>query len=126
MSAKVENKLLLYADDSAIFVADKNIFTVETLLQRELEVVSDSLIDNKLSLHLDKTESILFGSKPRLRSQSNLKIECKGSVIEPKDNVKYLGVILEQTLTGENMVNSILQKANARLKFLYRNRIFFF
>ena len=64
----------------------------------------------------------MFGSKPRLRSQSNLKIECKGSVTEPKDNVKYLGAILEQT--GENMVNSILQKANVRLKFLYRKQIF--
>ena len=113
MSGAVENKLLLYADDSAILVADKNIFTVETLLQRELEVVSDWLIDNKLSLHLGKTKSILFVSKPGLRSQSNLKIECKGSVTEPKDYVKYFGAILEQTLTGENMVNSILQKANA-------------
>ena len=71
-----------------------------------------------------KTESILLGSKPRLRSQSNLRIECKGSVIEPKDNIKYLGAILEQTLTGENMVNSILQKAKASLKFLYRKQNF--
>ena len=104
-------------------VADKNISTVETLRQRELEVVSDWLIDNVI-VNLGKTESILFGSKPRLRSQSNLKIECKGSVIEPKDNVKYLGAILEQTLTDENMVNSILQKANAKLKFLYRKQNF--
>ena len=51
MSGAVENKLLLYADDSAILVADKNISTVETLLQRKLEVVSDWLINNKLSLH---------------------------------------------------------------------------
>ena len=125
MSGTVKNKLLLYADGSAILVADKNISTVEPLLQRELEVVSEWLIDIKLSLHLGKTESILFGSKLRLRSQSNLKIECKGNVIEPKDNVKYPGAILEQTLTGVNMVNSILQKANARLKFLYRKQIFF-
>ena len=125
MSSAVENKLLLYADDSAILVADKNISTVETLLQRELEVVSDWLIDNKLSLHLGKTESIVFGSKPRVRSQSNLKTECKGSVTEPKDIVKYLEAILEQILTGENMVYSISQKVNARLKFLYRKQIFF-
>lgn len=124
MSGVVENKLLLYADDSAILVADKDISTVENLLQTELQIVSEWLIDNKLSLHLGKTESILFGSKPRLRSRSNLKIECKGSAIEPKDKVKYLGAILEQTLTGESMVNSILQKANARLKFLYRKQKF--
>lgn len=44
--------------------------------------------------------------------------------IEPIDTVKYLGVTLEQSLTGENMVNSIIQKANARLKFLYRKQKF--
>ena len=122
---RLKTSFFLYAVDSAIPVVDKNISTVETLLQREPEVVSDCLIYNKLSLHLGKTESILFDSKPRLRSQSNLKIECQGSVNEPKDNVKYLGAILEQTLMGENMVNSILQKANARLKFLYGKQNFF-
>ncbi|MCU7801520.1 MAG: reverse transcriptase family protein [gamma proteobacterium symbiont of Lucinoma myriamae] len=124
MSGVVSNKLLLYADDSAILVADKDVSSIETSLQKELEIISDWLIDNKLSLHLGKTESVLFGSKPRLRSKSNLSIECKGTVIEPKDNVKYLGAILEQYLTGESMVNSILQKANARLKFLYRKQKF--
>ena len=49
---------------------------------------------------------------------------CKGSRIEPKDKVKYLGAILEQTLSGVSMVNSILQRANARLKFLYLKQIF--
>ena len=45
--------------------------------------------------------------------------------------VKYLGPILDQTLTGGgggggSMVNSILQTDNARLKFLYRKQGVFF
>ena len=103
-------------------VADKDISTVENALQTDLQIVSEWLIDNKLSLHLGKTESILFGSKPRLRSWSNLNIECKGSKIEPKDKVKYLGAILDQTLSGESMVNSILQRANARLKTYWKQK----
>ena len=35
--------------------------------------------------------------------------------IEPKDKVKYLAAVLEQTRAWESMVNSILQKANTRL-----------
>ena len=66
MSAVVKNKLLLYADDSAILVAGQNIAQIESLLSRELETVSEWLIGNKLSLDLGKTEYILFGSKPRL------------------------------------------------------------
>ena len=84
MSGVIGNKLLLYADDSAILVADKDISTVENALQIDLQIVSEWLTDNKLSLHLGKTESILFGFKSRLRSWSNSNIKCKGSKIEPK------------------------------------------
>ena len=59
MSGAVNHKLLLYADDPAIMVADKNVSTIEILLQKELEVVSEWLVNYKLSLHLGKTESIL-------------------------------------------------------------------
>ena len=124
MSGAVTNKLLLYADDSAILVADKHVSNIETVLQRELKVVHEWLIDNKLSLHLGKTEFILFGSRPRLKAQSDLNISCEGTSIEAKDNVKYLGAVLDQCLSGENMVTSIIQKANARLKFLYRKQRF--
>ena len=77
-------------------------------------------------MHLGKTGSILFGSRPRLKSQSALSITCKGTVIEAKNTVKYLGVVLEQYLSGVNMATSVIQKANARFKFLYRKGIFFF
>lgn len=90
MSGAINNKLLLYADDSAILVADKQILTIETILENELGTVSDWLIDNNLSLHLGKTESILFGSKQKLKAISNLNMECKGTVIEPREKVKYL------------------------------------
>ena len=79
--------------------------------------MSEWLVDNKLSLHLGKTESIMFGSKIRLKSQLNLQILYKGTNIEGKEVVKYLGAVLEQCLSGESMVKSIIQKANARLKF---------
>ena len=62
ISGVIGNKLLLYADDSTISVADKDISTVQNSLQTDLMIVSEWLIDNKLSLHLGKTEPILFGS----------------------------------------------------------------
>ena len=82
-------------------------------------------VDNTLSLNLGKIESILLGSRPRLKSLSVLSITCKGTVIEAKTTVKYLGVVLEQCLSGANMATFVIQKANAMLKFLYRKRNFF-
>ena len=50
MSGAVSNKLLLYADDSAILVAGKCLSNIETVSENELEIVSVRLVDNKLSL----------------------------------------------------------------------------
>ena len=60
-------ELLLYADDSAILVTGKYRLQIEQELSKELQSVSEWLVDNKLSLHLGKTESILFGSKIRFK-----------------------------------------------------------
>ena len=79
MPAVVKHKLLLYADDAALLVHGKNLEDIESSLSSELEIVNEWLIrKKKLSLHLGKTESILFGSKHRLKSQCNLDISCKG------------------------------------------------
>jgi len=82
------------------------------------------LVDNKLSLHLGKTESILFGPNRKLRSQSpeNFSISCNGINIESKTSVKYLGVMIDQFLSGDHVVNTIVKKVNQILKFLYRNK----
>ena len=61
MKAAVKCKLLLYADDSALLASSSDVSEIEEILKRELESVSEWLSENRLSLHLGKTESILFG-----------------------------------------------------------------
>ena len=124
MSAAIKSKLNLYADDSGILVVGKSASEIELVLSSELETISEWLVCNKLSLHLGKTESILFGSKQRLSKQSPLNVSCNGQPIENKDSVKYLGATIDQNLSFESMALSVIQKVNARLKFLYRKRNF--
>ncbi|XP_053400521.1 uncharacterized protein LOC128557298 [Mercenaria mercenaria] len=120
MSAVVDDKVLLYADDSGILVTGKCKSEIEAILSNDLELISAWLVDNKLSLHLGKTESILFGSKPKLRNGSSLAITCNGVGISASETVKYLGATLDQQLSGETIAWSVINKANSRLKFLYR------
>lgn len=124
MEAVVRNKLLLYADDSGILVSGKNIQYISSQLTDDLTNVSKWLVDNKLSLHLGKTESILFASKPRLKSCDKLDIACNDTTISSTKSVKYLGTDLDQSLTGESIANQVIKKANAKLKFLYRKSSF--
>ena len=63
MPSAVKCDLYLYADDSALMVSDKKINVIESKLEDNLLALSIWLEENKLSLHLGKTESILFGSK---------------------------------------------------------------
>lgn len=72
-----------------------------------------------LSLHLGKTEAILFGSKRKLKNKQ-LDIVCNDTQIASKSSVTYLGAEIDSCLNGELMASKILKKCNARLKFLYR------
>ena len=120
ISSSVTCKLLLYADDSALIVADKDTEVIQHRLSKELESIREWLIDNKLSLHLGKTESILFGSKRKLNKNKSIQVQCAGNTLACRTHVKYLGVELDQSLSGDGIANNIIKKSNARLKFLYR------
>jgi len=77
-----------------------------------------------LSLHLGKTETILFGSKQKLRPITSLNISCNGTNINPTGSVKYLGVTIDQFFVFSYMAESVLKKAKARLKCVYRKKDF--
>ena len=74
--------LLLYADDSCSTVTHKDIKVIEDILNSNLSSLCDWLVDNKLSIHLGKTESILFGTRHLLSKASNLNINYCDKVIE--------------------------------------------
>ena len=58
MSSAISNKLLLYADDCAILIADECLSNIGTVLQNELEILNEWLVDNKLFLHLGKIYTV--------------------------------------------------------------------
>ena len=121
MKTAVNCKLLLYADDSALLASSSDVSEIEDVLSRELESVSEWLVENRLSLHLGKTESILFGSNKRLAKRGELHITCNGNDMESGERVTYLGVTLDQNSSGSSIITKIVSKCNNKIKFLYRN-----
>ena len=120
MSTSVKCNLLLYADDSALFTSGDDPKVISDILSRELESCRQWLIDNKLSLHLGKTESILFGSKIRLSRVDKFEVSCDGNIINPTHSVKYLGITLDENLCGDSIAKSVIKKVCSRISFLYR------
>ena len=117
---------LLYADDTCIFFQHKSEIGIEKQLIRDFSSLCDWFVDNKLSIHLgqDKTKSILFGTKHELRSAKSLNIVYNGIEIKQHVKVKYLGCILDESLSCESMALNVIDKINSRLKFLHRQNVF--
>ena len=90
-------------------------------LSNELDSCRQWMIDNKLTLHLGKTEAILFGTKRKLNSVQDFSVKYNGKTINNSSSVKYLGVNLDNTLSGESIASNVIKKASGRLKFLYRH-----
>ena len=106
-----------------LLVSGKNTQLIQESLSSELEAAREWLINNKLSLltlHLGKTEPILFGSKRKLHTCSSIQVKCAGTTLTCQIHVKYLGIEIDQSLTGERVADKIICKSNAKLKFLYR------
>ena len=55
---------------------------------------------------------------------SHLNISCSDKTVSAKSSVTYWGMELDQTLSGETMGTTVVQKLNSRLKFLYRQSKF--
>jgi hypothetical protein len=125
MPNSVNCMMLQYADDSALIYSDKDPEKIGNILSKNLDSCNNWLIENKLSLHMGKTELILFGSKIKLNRFPDFSILCHGQTIKASKSVVYLGLELNQYLDGEQTALNIVRKVNSRLKFLYRQANYF-
>ena len=90
MPMSVKCKLLLYADDSNLIIAGSDPKVIADTLSFEWNSCRQWLMDNKLSLYLGKTESILFGSKRKLRKVTSFEVKCNNEVIQNVNSAKYI------------------------------------
>ena len=116
MPMAVKCGLFLYADDACLVFQSKNVKDIEKRLNEDFANICDWFVDNKLSIHFgeDKTKSILFASKRKIRKLQKLEIIYNNIRIKDHSRVTYLGCILEETMSGESMANKVISKVNAR------------
>ena len=121
MKLSINCILSLYADDSALLFSHKDPLTISNRLSTELSNCKRWLVDNRLSLHMGKTECLLFGSQRKLKRVSNFSVSCEGTVVQRVFQAKYLGVVLDASLSGTVHATKVLKSCTGRLSFLYRN-----
>ena len=129
MPQAVDCELLLYADDICLIFQHKDITKIESTLNKNYSMLCDWFVDNKLTIHFgeDKTKSILFGSKHKIKKSKPLNIQYNDIKIKQYSKFKHLGCNFDKTLSGESMAIHVISKINSRLRFLYRqNRLLSF
>ena len=126
MSQAVKCNLFLYADDTCLVCQHKDINEIVKQLNKDFESISDWFVDNKLSIHLgdDKSKSIIFATKFKMKKFRKLNIKYGDIQIKQNSKVKYLGCMLDETMSGETMGLSVINKINNKLKFLYQKNRF--
>ena len=102
-------------------VSCTNTEMLKKLKNKNFENICKWFVDIKLSIHFgeDKTESILFASKLKIKSARKLNIKYKNITIKQHSQVTYLGCILDETMTL-----TALNKINGKLKLLYHKNKF--
>ena len=83
---------------------------IEKQQNKDFESICDGFVDNKLSIHFgdDRTKSILFATKFKVKKVRKLNIKYGGIKIRQHSKVKYLGCMLDETVSGERMTLSVI------------------
>ena len=74
--------ILMYADDTVIFYSGKTLTDIENVVSADLNALNSWLNMNKLFLHVDKSECVLFGSAKPLHTVENFEISINGQRIK--------------------------------------------
>lgn len=117
-------KIVQYADDTFIFSSNKDI---DMAIQNVEEACKNLVVyfkAHELMLNVDKTEFTIFCKKSKIKETELRKIDICEKSIRLQSEVKYLGIIIDQGLTFQPQVKTVLQKMACGIKCIYaiRNR----
>lgn len=110
----------MYADDLQIYGAGQANEMQQTVnkINLDLENILNWANQNSLCINPSKTQAILF-SRTDLGTCRRCDIVLGGIRIEWKDEVKNLGLIMDNRLTFNSHVNKVCQTSFLRLKIIY-------
>ena len=116
-------KIVLYADDTAIFFAHKDVHTIQSTFQQDLNALNNWFYDNGLIVNCSKTNILLFGTNKRLVNVNNLTLKLDETTISHNiASIKYLGLIMDSNLNWHDHIDYIASKVSSRLGLLGRIR----
>lgn len=123
-------QILTFADDTALFFTGSDWDEVFANAQSGFNKVNSWLKTNILTLNINKTKTMAFASRSNGLPVQSLSImahtctsvtsSCTCEKIERISEIKYLGVIIDQTLNFKSQVETLVRRLR-KLTYLFRN-----
>ena len=116
-------KVIMYADDAQFLdtEAPSNIEALKTRVENNLSCAFKWFSQNSLKINPSKTEMIILKSR-RQNSNTDFSVRLGGDEIYPTSCVKVLGVVIDQHLTWEKHISTVVQRCYMILVGLARMR----
>ncbi|KAI8494440.1 hypothetical protein Bbelb_276660 [Branchiostoma belcheri] len=100
----------MYADDTIIYFAARNIRTVQQALQGDATTLAQWFSANKLSLNPTKCKTMLVRSPRTNCPNTDLQLTLAGTKLEQVHTFKYLGVVIDSMLNWHDHCEHIHKK----------------
>ena len=104
-----DSTLILFADDSSVFIQGDNMRDISNKMNRELASIYKWTNSNKLSLNVNKTYCMVF-KKRRQYLNTNPNITISNKMIDIVNSTKFLGVLIDSSLTWDDHILYIRKK----------------
>ena len=117
-------KIILYADDTLLYYSSTSANDITKYVNEDLNLISQWLADNLLTLNCTKSKFLLFGSSSRLKSFTNISVFVSDHQLTGERTIKYLGITFSENLTWSDHLNKISTKINHRIGLLRRVKSF--
>ena len=113
-----QDSSVLFADDTAIFISDKDPKLLSDSLQTSLDLANTWMISNGLKLNSKKTKCMLIHSPKAKGTPPLLDIRLSNDVIEQVSTFKFLSVLINDTLTWNNHIDQLVGKVYRSVSLL--------
>ena len=101
---------LMFADDTSIFLQNKDMKELFDAGNKELQLVDQWLIANRLSVNVSKTKYVLFNTAQSKLTTKKRTLTLRQNKIEQVECIKFLGVYIQEHLSWSRHINHLISK----------------
>ena len=110
----------LFADDTLLQLSDCNIKKLEKRVNNELNKINVWLRNNKISLHISKTNYILIDNYTNASTNKHFEIKLQQNVLNRARNITYLGMLIDDGLSWEPHIKQLSLQLSKSSAIIYR------